>query len=137
MGEIGSRPSGLSKGASSASSSRGAKPRAASSAPASPTAKSAPRSRRASAKLVDQTDWARLDALSDADIRAAIAADPDAAPAVDAAWFASATLVMPEPKRQTTLRLDADLLEWYRVPGPGWQTRMNAVLRGYMLARKK
>lgn len=74
---------------------------------------------------------------SDAEIHAGIAADPDAAPILDAAWFAAAKLVLPTPKRQTTLRLDADLLDWYRAEGPGWQTRMNAVLRGYMLAQRK
>jgi len=35
-----------------------------------------------------------------------------------------------------TLRLDADLLDWFRAQGPGWQTRMNAVLRAWMQARK-
>lgn len=75
--------------------------------------------------------------MTDEEIEAGIAADPDAAPILDAAWFAGAKLVLPTPKRQTTLRLDADLLDWYRAEGPGWQTRMNAVLRGYMLAQKK
>ena len=75
--------------------------------------------------------------MTDEEIEAGIAADPDAAPILDAAWFAAAKLVLPTPKRQTTLRLDADLLDWYRAEGPGWQTRMNAVLRGYMLAQRK
>lgn len=75
--------------------------------------------------------------MTDEQIEAAIADDPDAAPIADEAWFASATLVLPEPKRQTTLRLDADLLDWYRAAGPGWQTRMNAVLRGYMEAQRR
>jgi uncharacterized protein (DUF4415 family) len=35
-----------------------------------------------------------------------------------------------------TLRLDADLLDWFRAQGPGWQTRMNAVLRAWMQAQK-
>jgi len=74
---------------------------------------------------------------TDTEIHAAIAADVDAAPLLDAAWFGKAKLVLPEPKRQTTLRLDADLLAWYRAAGPGWQTRMNAVLRGYMDAQRK
>jgi uncharacterized protein (DUF4415 family) len=72
---------------------------------------------------------------SDAAIEAAIADDPDAAPILDEAWFAQATLVLPAPKRQVTLRLDADLLDWFRAQGPGWQTRMNAVLRAWMRAQ--
>ena len=34
-------------------------------------------------------------------------------------------------KEQIALRVDEDVLEWYRAQGPGWQTRMNAVLRAY------
>ena len=74
---------------------------------------------------------------SEAEITAGIAADPGAAPILEAAWFAEATLALPTLKRQTTLRLDVDLLDWSRAEGPGWQTRMNAVLRGYMLAQRK
>jgi uncharacterized protein (DUF4415 family) len=33
------------------------------------------------------------------------------------------------PKRQVTLRLDADLIERLRQSGPGWQSRVNAILR--------
>ena len=37
-----------------------------------------------------------------------------------------------EPKKQVTLRLDADLLERFRSDGPGWQSRINATLRKAM-----
>jgi uncharacterized protein (DUF4415 family) len=40
------------------------------------------------------------------------------------------------PKTSLTLRLDADMAAWFRAQGRGYQTRMNAVLRAYMLARK-
>lgn len=136
MGKIDSRPSAASRAASSSSPSRGAGKSVASSKPASRAAKS-DHSIKPSLPESDQTDWARLDAITDAQIEAAIADDPDAAPMADEAWFASAELVLPEPKRQTTLRLDADLLDWYRAAGPGWQTRMNAVLRGYMEAQRR
>ena len=36
-----------------------------------------------------------------------------------------------ERKEQIALRLDADVLAWYRALGNGWQTRMNAVLKAY------
>lgn len=36
-----------------------------------------------------------------------------------------------ERKEQIALRVDKDVLEWYRSLGSGWQTRMNAVLRAF------
>ena len=36
------------------------------------------------------------------------------------------------PKKQVTLRLDADVLEWFKSQGKGYQTRINALLRSYM-----
>ena len=36
-----------------------------------------------------------------------------------------------ERKEQIALRLDADVLAWYRAQGGRWQTRMNAVLKAY------
>jgi len=36
-----------------------------------------------------------------------------------------------ERKEQIALRVDKDVLDWYRAQGAGWQTRMNAVLRAY------
>jgi len=38
----------------------------------------------------------------------------------------------PVPKRAISLRVDADVLGWFRAGGPRYQTRMNAVLRSYM-----
>jgi len=35
-------------------------------------------------------------------------------------------------KEQLTLRLDSDVLRWYKEQGPGYQTRINALLRAYM-----
>jgi hypothetical protein len=42
---------------------------------------------------------------------------------------------MPEPKKAVSLRIDKDVLEWYKTRGPGYQTRINAVLRMYMQAK--
>jgi uncharacterized protein (DUF4415 family) len=78
-----------------------------------------------------QTDWARIDALTDEDIAAAIRDDPDVAPELDDAWLAGATLVMPEPKKQISIRLDRDVLEHFR-KYPRYQTRINAILRAAM-----
>lgn len=58
------------------------------------------------------------------------AADPDA-PVPYEGWKDTISVGMPEPKKQITLRVDADVLEWYRSQGKGYQTLMNAVLKGY------
>jgi uncharacterized protein (DUF4415 family) len=68
--------------------------------------------------------------------RAAAAGDPDAArPGV----LAEARVVLPRPIREkhTGLRIDEDVLAWFRAHGPGYQTRMNAVLRAYVEAQKR
>jgi uncharacterized protein (DUF4415 family) len=47
---------------------------------------------------------------------------------------------MPKPKRSLTMRFDPDVLDWFKATGPGWQTRINAVLKQYVNAhsdRKK
>lgn len=82
----------------------------------------------------DHTDWERLDRLTDAEIEADAAADPDVAPIVDQAWFESAELILPEPKQAVSLRIDSDVLRWFRDSGPGYQSRMNAILREYAAA---
>lgn len=80
------------------------------------------------------TDWARVDALTDEDIERAIAEDPDAAPLLDAEWFRNAELVIPAAKVATSMRVDGDVMDWFKGQGRGWQTRMNAVLRAYAKA---
>jgi uncharacterized protein (DUF4415 family) len=83
-----------------------------------------------------RTDWARVDALTDEDIEASVRDDPDAPPIVDEEWFATATLVMPTPKEQISIRLDRDVLEHFR-RYPRYQTRINAILRAAMEHEKK
>jgi len=91
---------------------------------------------RRSAKQLkrDDTDWAAVDALTDEEIEAAIASDPDAAPILDAEWFRTAEVMFPATKVATSLRVDNDVMGWFRQQGKGWQTRMNAVLRAYAKA---
>jgi uncharacterized protein (DUF4415 family) len=45
-------------------------------------------------------------------------------------------VVIPEPKTQLTLRIDADVLDFSKAQGKGYQTRINAVLRAYMEAQE-
>jgi uncharacterized protein (DUF4415 family) len=78
------------------------------------------------------TDWERLRRMDAEEIRAGIAADPDAH-ATDEAFWKDARVVLPRPKETVTIRLDADLLAWLRQER-GYQTRINAILRTYMQA---
>jgi uncharacterized protein (DUF4415 family) len=78
-------------------------------------------------RLKDETDDARLDAMTDADIAKAVAEDPDAAP-LDLDWT-RARLSLPPGKDIVTLRLDRDVLDWFRAQGKGYQTRINLALR--------
>ena len=58
-------------------------------------------------------------------------------PELDEAWFAKAKLRMPVTKEQVTLRLDVDILRFFKAQGKGYQTRINAVLRAYVDAMTK
>jgi len=83
-----------------------------------------------------ETDWERLDSMTDEDIEAAVANDPDAAPLVDSSFWQDAKVVMPEAKMDIHIRLDSDIVAFFKKGGPGYQTRMNAVLRSYVEAHR-
>jgi uncharacterized protein (DUF4415 family) len=80
-------------------------------------------------RLKGETDYARIDAMTDDDIAKAVAEDPDAAP-LDIDWT-KARLVIPPGKDIITLRLDRDVLDWLRAQGKGYQTLINQVLRAF------
>lgn len=80
------------------------------------------------------TDWERLRHMSDADIHAAVLEDPDIIP-TDEDFWKNATVVLPQRKPTITIRLDADVLAWFKDQGKGYQTRINAILRSYMKAQ--
>ena len=81
--------------------------------------------------MKDTTDWKRVNALTDEEIEAAVASDPDAAPIADEAWFAKARRTKLN-KEHISIKLDADVLSFFRKDGPRYQTRINDVLRAYM-----
>jgi uncharacterized protein (DUF4415 family) len=88
-------------------------------------------------KLPRRIDWSDFDALTDDDIARAVARDPDAVP-LDADW-SRAKMYFPRQKQLVSLRIDSDILSYFKSRGPRYQTRMNAVLRAYMeheLAKK-
>jgi uncharacterized protein (DUF4415 family) len=82
-----------------------------------------------------KTDWARVDALTDEDIAKAVANDPDAAP-IDLDW-SDAVLIMPAKKKAISIRVDEDVLDFFKREGEGYQRRINAVLRSYMQQKAK
>lgn len=77
-----------------------------------------------------KTDWAKFDALTDEDIARAVADDPDAAP-LDLDW-SKAKIYYPKGKMPVSMRIDPDVVAFFKSTGKGFQTRMNAVLRAYM-----
>lgn len=84
----------------------------------------------------DQTDWARVKALTEEDIKAAMADDPDWAGFEEIDW--STIEVKPfRAKQPISIRLDPDVLEFFKTEGPGYQGRINMVLRHYMQSKKK
>lgn len=74
---------------------------------------------------VSETDWKRLAELDDESI------DTSDAPELDDAFFRRAELRLPE-KKPVTLRIDEDVLAWFKSQGKGYQTRINKLLRQYM-----
>lgn len=81
-----------------------------------------------------QTDWKRVDAQTDETI------DLTETPESSAEMFARATvrrgLKIAPRKIQLTLRVDSDVLDWYKNHGAGYQTKINALLRAYMDAHQ-
>jgi uncharacterized protein (DUF4415 family) len=83
-----------------------------------------------------QTDWARLDAMTDEEVEASIANDPDWAEFKDVDW-SDAVLVVPPKKQAISIRVDEDVLNFFKKQGDGYQRRINAVLRSYMQQKAK
>ena len=57
-------------------------------------------------------------------------------PELDDSFWDNAKIEYPENKKPVTLRLDRDVLEWFKSTGKGYQTRINAILRSYVEAHK-
>lgn len=80
-----------------------------------------------------RSDWAKVDATTEAQLEASIAADPDDD---DAADWTGAVIGMPPRKQDIHIRIDADVLGWFKQSGKGYQTRINNVLRAFVESRK-
>ncbi len=81
-----------------------------------------------------RTDWARVDAKTEEELAQDIASDPDWKD-IPKDWYLNA--VPMRPKKLLSLRIDTDLVEWFKQQGPGYQTRINAVLRAFVDQAKK
>jgi uncharacterized protein (DUF4415 family) len=83
----------------------------------------------------DRTDWAKIKATTEADIESSIATDPDEAQS-EPDW-AQAVMGVPPHKEHINIRIDHDVLEWFRARGRGYQTMMNNVLRAFVQTRRQ
>ena len=87
-------------------------------------------------EMESQTDWEALEKKTDEEIREAVESDPDTH-FLDEDWFEAATFVDPSAeKERISIRLDEDILEFFRSQGRGYQSRINKVLREYMTVRQ-
>jgi uncharacterized protein (DUF4415 family) len=84
-----------------------------------------------------QTDWERVDKLTDREIEAAIRDDPDAAPICNEEWFEKAQLVIPAHLKHLWVQIDEDLLAWFRQQGKDWPAKINTALREYVEGHRK
>jgi len=80
-----------------------------------------------------KTDWEKLRNLTDEEIEASIKNDPDWSD--DWNW-GDAVLVIPPKKKAISIRVDEDVLDYFKHEGAGYQRRINAVLRSYMQQKK-
>jgi uncharacterized protein (DUF4415 family) len=85
---------------------------------------------RSSSSKTSKTDWPRIKAMKEKDILLT-AEHPAAKVKHIVRGIARRGLQPMPPKASISLRVDADVLEWFKAQGVGYQTRMNAVLRAF------
>jgi uncharacterized protein (DUF4415 family) len=78
-----------------------------------------------------RTDWQRLAALPEDRI------DTSEIPELDEEFFRAAKLRRPKGKQLISLRIDTDILDWFKQQGKGYQTRINAILRAYVHTHRR
>ena len=86
------------------------------------------------AKGESQTNWDYVRSLNDEELEASIDFEDEG----EFDWSLAYPGLPPfEPKQQLTVRFDRDIVDWFKSQGSGYQTRMNAVLRQFMLTHKQ
>lgn len=76
-----------------------------------------------------KTDWAKLARMKDSEI------DASDIPELGPEFFRNAVLRMPKPKKMVSIRLDDEVLNWFKRQGRGYQTKINEILKVYMKAK--
>ena len=82
----------------------------------------------------DRTDWRKANAVTGKKLEASIRADAD--DIRDEPDWAQAVMGVPAPKDHINIRIDHDVLEWFKANGKGYQTLMNNVLRAFVKTRQ-
>jgi len=82
-----------------------------------------------------RTDWVAVKSVTEEELEAGIAADPD--DIHEPIDWSLAVKGIPPAKRDIHIRIDEDVLDWFRQAGRGYQTRINNVLRAFMESRKR
>jgi uncharacterized protein (DUF4415 family) len=95
---------------------------------------SADKIRRKLARGESRTDWKRVKTMSLTEVERL--ANRDEGPLPDD-WENQVTIGLPPPKQDIHIRLDGDVLEWFKAHGRGYQTRINAVLRAFVQTRER
>lgn len=83
-----------------------------------------------STKSTSKTNWDRLNQMDDQDI------DFSDIAVTNEDFWAEANVVLPETKSRISIRLDNDVLDWFKSKGKGYQTKINAVLKSYVDAHR-
>ena len=85
------------------------------------------------ARREDRTNWHKIDAVSGTQLEASISADVDDVRG-EPDWM-QAIVGIPAPKDH--IRIDHDVLQWFKSNGKGYQTLMNNVLRAFVETRQQ
>ncbi|MBU2515576.1 BrnA antitoxin family protein [bacterium] len=80
-------------------------------------------------KRASKTDWEKVDSISEREIKYS------EIPELNKRFWKEAELVMPENKTKVTIRLDNDVINWFKSHGKGYQTKINTVLKSYIQAQ--
>jgi uncharacterized protein (DUF4415 family) len=78
-----------------------------------------------------RTNWRKLAALPDDRI------DTSDLPELDEDFFREAGVRLPKGKQLVSVRVDTDVLDWFKQQGRGYQTKINAILRAYVRAHRR
>jgi uncharacterized protein (DUF4415 family) len=90
--------------------------------------------RRKIARGESKTDWKRAHAIPQTQVERL--ADKDEGP-LAAGWEGTVMVGLPPAKQDIHIRLDGDILDWFKARGRGYQTRINAVLRAFVQTRQR